>query len=212
MEDKRRKKGEASAQRIINATIDLIAAEGLGKTTMQRIAAQVGATTALVVFHFRNMENLHTAVLEHLGALYEAMWQERVHAPGLSAAQRLSGALDCAQSFMQRHPKGVSVLIAFSGDLKSAQLYRKITLPSDRVYLATGRQLVEEIAREGGYKDIDLDVVSESVNYLIFGSWLWDHVEPKASHAPMLRKCGQLLLEHIFPKHFPVERHAAARR
>src|SRR5260221_3657094 len=143
--DKRREKGEARAQRIINATIDLIAAEGLGRATMQRIATQIGGTSALVVFHFRNMENLYKAVLEHLSALYDAMWQELVEAPRLTAAQRLACALDFAQGFMQRYPKGVSVLIAFSGDRKSLQVYRKIPLPRDRAYLKIRRQPVDEI-------------------------------------------------------------------
>jgi AcrR family transcriptional regulator len=202
--DKRREKGEASSQRIIDAAIDLIAKEGLGNVTMQRIAAQVGVSSALVVFHFRNMENLYKAVLEHLSKLYDDLWQIHVHGHGLTAAQRLFGALDCAQTFMERYPQGVSVLIAFSGDRKSAQIYRKIALPSDQAYQAIGRRLVDEIAREGKYKNVDLDIINESLNYLIYGAWLWDHINPKASRAAMLRKCALLILCEAFPKHFPL--------
>jgi AcrR family transcriptional regulator len=204
--DKRREKGEASSQRIVDAAIDLIANEGLANVTMQRIAAQVGVSSALVVFHFRNMENLYQAVLEHLSELYDALWERNVNAPGLTNAQRLFGAMDCAQTFMQQYPQGVSVLIAFSGDRKSMRIYRKIALPSDHAYLAIGRKLVDLIAEEGGYRNVDLDVVSESLNYLIYGSWLWDHIDNKASRAPMLRKCAMLLLEQAFPKHFPLRR------
>lgn len=202
--DKRRTKGAASSQRMIDAAIDLIAREGLANVTMQRIATEVGGSTALVVFHFRNMENLYQATLEHLGALYDELWQQYVEAPDLSAAQRLSGAVDCAQDFMQRYPEGVSVLIAFSSDRKSVQLYRKVALPGDRACLAIGRKLVDEIVAEGGYKGLDLDAISESINYLIFGSWMWDHVNPKTGRAPNLQTCALLLLERVFPKHFPL--------
>ena len=200
--DKRRARGEESVLRIVNAAIDLIAAEGLGSATMQRIAGEVGATSALVAFHFGNMDNLYRAVLEHINKLYDDLWQKLVQAPGLTAAQRLLGALDCAQTFMQRHPKGVSVLLAFSSDRKSIRLYRKFALPSDRDYLAIGRAQVREIAREGNYQGVDLDIVSESINYLIYGAWLWDHVDPRASRAAAMKTCAMVILQNAFPKHF----------
>ncbi len=50
--DGRRQRGTASAQRIIDATIRLIADEGLGGMTMQRIAQSIGSSNSLVVFHF----------------------------------------------------------------------------------------------------------------------------------------------------------------
>src|SRR6476620_8272089 len=63
--DRRRERGEASVQRIIDATIELIAEEGLASLTMQRIAEHVGSSNALVVFHFRSKENLFRAVLQY---------------------------------------------------------------------------------------------------------------------------------------------------
>ena len=72
--DRRRERGEASVQRIIDATIELIAEEGLASVTMQRIAEHVGSSNALVVFHFRSKENLFRAVLQYLSDQYDELW------------------------------------------------------------------------------------------------------------------------------------------
>ena len=67
--DRRKQRGDASAQRIIDATIDLIAEDGISSVTMQRIAAKVGSSNALVVFPFGSKDNLFAAVLRHLTCL-----------------------------------------------------------------------------------------------------------------------------------------------
>src|SRR4029078_3828765 len=103
--DRRRERGEASVQRIIDATIDLIREEGLASVTMQRIAEQVGSSNALVVFHFRSKENLFRAVLQYLSDQYDELWGTLVRVPGLSPVERLMGAVECAQRFARQHPK-----------------------------------------------------------------------------------------------------------
>lgn len=82
--DRRRERGEASVQRIIDAAIDLIADEGLSSLTMQGIAELAGSSNALVVFHFGNKENLLRAVLQYLRA-FQASSMFR---PGCSSSGR----------------------------------------------------------------------------------------------------------------------------
>ncbi|TIX18086.1 MAG: TetR/AcrR family transcriptional regulator, partial [Mesorhizobium sp.] len=171
--DRRRERGEASVQRIIDATIDLIADEGLASVTMQRIAEQVGSSNALVVFHFRSKENLFRAVLQYLSDRYDELWATLVRAPGLSPVERLLGAVECARGFARQHPKWVSVFVVFSSDRKSMQIYNEIGLPSDLAYTAEARELLIEISRSGGYSGVDIDTLSESLNYLVHGAWYW---------------------------------------
>lgn len=200
--DRRRERGEASVQRIIDATIELIAEEGLAGLTMQRIAEQVGSSNALVVFHFRNKENLFRAVLQYLSDRYDELWATLVRAPGLSPVERLMGALECAQRFARQHPKWVSVLVVFSSDRKSMQLYHEIGLPGDLDYNTESCELIAEIARNGGYRDVDPDTLSESLNYLIHGAWFWDHLYPSEDRSEVLRKTTRMLLHQAFPRHF----------
>ncbi|MER9652966.1 TetR/AcrR family transcriptional regulator [Mesorhizobium sp. M0152] len=204
--DRRRERGEASVQRIIDATIELIAEEGLASVTMQRIAEHVGSSNALVVFHFRSKENLFRAVLQYLSDQYDELWATLVRAPGLSPVERLLGAVDCAQRFARQHPQWVSVFVVFSSDRKSMQIYNEIGLPSDLAYTAEARELLTEIARSGGYTGVDLDTLSESLNYLVHGAWYWDHLNPPGRESNVLRKTMLLLLHQAFPRHFELMR------
>ncbi|WP_246682652.1 TetR/AcrR family transcriptional regulator [Mesorhizobium sp. B3-2-1] len=204
--DRRRERGEASVQRIIDATVELIAEEGLASVTMQRIAEHVGSSNALVVFHFRSKENLFRAVLQYLSNQYDELWVTLVRAPGQSAVERLLGAVGCAQRFARQHPKWVSVFVAFSSDRKSMQIYNEIGLPSDLAYTAEARELLVEISRSGGYAGVDIDTLSESLNYLVHGAWYWDHLNPAGRDTDVLRKTMLLLLHQAFPRHFDLMR------
>ncbi|MET2826996.1 TetR/AcrR family transcriptional regulator [Mesorhizobium shangrilense] len=202
LRDRRRERGEASIQRIIDATIELIAEEGLATVTMQRIAEHVGSSNALVVFHFRSKENLFRAVLQYLSDQYDELWASLVRAPDLSPVQRLMGALECAQRFSRLHPKWVSVFVVFSSDRKSMQIYNEIGMPNDLAYTAEAREFLVEIADIGGYSDVDTDTLAESLNYLVHGAWFWDHLNPPEGRSDVLRKTMLMLLHQAFPRHF----------
>ncbi|TPN21609.1 TetR/AcrR family transcriptional regulator [Mesorhizobium sp. B2-3-3] len=204
--DRRRERGEASVQRIIDATVELIAEEGLASVTMQRIAEHVGSSNALVVFHFGSKENLFRAVLQYLSDQYDELWFNLVRAPGLSPVDRLLGAVECAQRFARQHPKWVSVFVVFSSDRKSMQIYNEIGLPSDLAYTAEARELLIEIARSGGYAGVDINTLSESLNYLVHGASYWDHLNPSGRDTDVLRKTMLLLLHQAFPRHFELMR------
>ena len=61
--DKRRLRGEQSRRLILQAVIDSIALEGLGRFTLDRVAERVGISRGLVVFHFKSKKNLIEEVL-----------------------------------------------------------------------------------------------------------------------------------------------------
>ncbi len=199
--DRRRQRSEASVQRAIDATIDLIADEGLASVTIQRVAEQSGSSNALIVFHFKNKENLLQAVLQYVSDRYDELWNRLVRTAD-GAERKLRGAILCAQQFAHDHPKWVSVFIAFGADRKSLRLYRKVALPSDRLYIAEARKLLAEIAAAGRYDSVDVDVLNEGLNYLIHGAWLWDHLNPRKSKSENLSKMALVLLQQAFPRHF----------
>lgn len=202
--DGRRLRGEVSAQRIIDATIDLIAEIGLAGITMQRIAARVGSSNALVVFHFGSKENLYRVVLQYLSDQYDDMWTAMVRVPDIPPEQRLLGSIDCARHFTRQHPQWVSVWVAFSSDRKTMQLDRQISLPNDLGYAAEARDLIAEVARVGGYANIDAETLSAGLNYLVQGAWFWDNLNPDEVRTDAMRKTALMLLNHVFPHHFPV--------
>lgn len=202
-QDRRHLRGQASAQRIIDTTIRLIAEEGIAGVTMQRIAREIGSSNALVVFHFGSKEKLFRAVLEYLNDQFARLWEETVNTPGLSAAERVIASIDCARHFRNRHPDWVSVWVLFGSDRQTMQLDRLISLPSDRAYLAQSRALLAEVALDGGYGDVDTDTLAEGLNYLVHGAWYWDTFNPDMVRSDALHKTALALLRQAFPRSFP---------
>ncbi|WP_246723488.1 TetR/AcrR family transcriptional regulator [Rhizobium sp. ARZ01] len=201
--DRRHLRGLASAQRIIDTTIRLIAEDGIAGVTMQRIAEQIGSSNALVVFHFGTKEKLYRAVLEYLNDQFARLWQETVLLPEHSAAERIVAAIDCARDFRRQHPDWVTVWVVFSSDRQTGQLDRMISLPSDHAYLAQTREFLAEVARDGGYEGVDVDTLSEGLNYLVQGAWYWDTFNPDRIWSDALHKNAMTLLRQAFPRSFP---------
>ena len=201
-QDRRHLRGQASAQRIIDTTIRLIAEEGIAGVTMQRIAGEIGSSNALVVFHFGSKEKLFRAVLEHLNDQFARLWEETVNKPGLSAAERVVASIDCARHFRNQHPDWVSVWVLFGSDRQTMQLDRMISLPSDQAYLAQSRALLAEVARDGGYAGVDTDTLAEGLNYLVQDAWYWDTFNPDMARSDALHKTAMALLRQAFPNTF----------
>lgn len=204
--DRRHLRGIASAQRIIDTTIRLIAEDGIASLTMQRIAERIGSSNALVVFHFGTKEKLLRAVLEYLNDQFARLWQETVMASGLSAAERVVAAIDCAWHFRGQHPDWVAVWVLFSSDRQTVQLDRMISLPSDRAYVAQVRAFLADVARDGGYVGVDVDTLAEGLNYLVQGAWYWDTFNPERIGSDAVRKNALILLHQAFPQSFPVDK------
>jgi AcrR family transcriptional regulator len=200
--DRRHLRGQASAQRIIDTTIRLIAGEGMAAVTMQRIAGEIGSSNALVVFHFGTKERLFRAALEYLNDQFARLWQETVRRPDFSAAQRILAALDCARHFRSQHPDWVSVWVLFGSDRQTLLLDRQISLPNDRAYLAETRTLLADVAREGGHPDVDTEMLAEGLNYLVQGAWYWDTFNPDQVRSDALQAAAMTLLRNAFPGSF----------
>lgn len=199
--DRRHLRGQASLQRIVDATIAVIAEEGLPGVTMQRIARRIGSSNALVVFHFGNKEHLFRAVIEFLNDQFARHWETHVRAPGLTTPERLVAALDCARSFSRLHPDWVAAWVIFASDRQTMLLDHSISLPSDRAYLDEVRTLLAKLAAAGGHV-VDVDSLAEGLNYLVQGAWYWDTVNFDRPPSDALRKTGLTLLRQAFPQEF----------
>lgn len=200
--DRRHLRGQASLQRIIDATIAVIAEEGLPGVTMQRIAKRIQSSNALVVFHFGNKEQLYRAVLEFLNEQFARHWEAHVRRPGLTTPERLVATLDCARTFSRQHPDWVAAWVIFGSDRQTMVLDSTISLPSDRAYLDEVRAMLVEIAQAGGYHDADVESLAEGLNYMVQGAWYWDTVNVERQPSDALRKTGLALLRQAFPHEF----------
>ncbi len=68
------------------------------------------------MIHFGTKDNLLRAVIQYLNDQFDQMWQTMVNVPGLTPAQRMLGAIDCARHFSRRHPDLVAVWVMVGAD------------------------------------------------------------------------------------------------
>ena len=67
---------ETRRARIAEIALGLIAREGIEATTIRRIAAEVGYSTAVVTYYFKNKQDLLVSVMSLLGELNRARFDE----------------------------------------------------------------------------------------------------------------------------------------
>lgn len=60
-------RGEETRQRILDATLRIIATEGVRAVTQRRVAKEAGASLGLITYYFENTPALITSTLEDLG-------------------------------------------------------------------------------------------------------------------------------------------------
>lgn len=80
--------------RILEATADCIASDGIAALRMAAIAKAAGVSTALLHYHFATKERLFEEVLRHSYESSTVLDQESLRGAGRTPAQRLAAYLD----------------------------------------------------------------------------------------------------------------------
>ena len=202
--DKRREKSSATRQALIEATIRSIATWGLSKTTLTSVSDLSGMSRGLVGFHFKSKGQMLIETLQFLENAYERNWNETVVDVDLDPAKKLLACNDFDLDFALRHPTYLSVWFAFWGEARGNELYREVSLPRDRAYVAYTRGQVEKLIAEGGYQGISAGVVAAAMNALTYGLWLDIHMDPEAFDEEQARGVAHSYLAGLFPRHFQV--------
>ena len=60
-------RGEVTRQRILDATLHVIATEGVRAVTQRRVAKEANASLGLITYYFDNTTTMITSTLEDLG-------------------------------------------------------------------------------------------------------------------------------------------------
>ncbi|EXG81906.1 TetR/AcrR family transcriptional regulator [Cryptosporangium arvum] len=78
-------------QRLIEVTLDVVAARGVAGTTHRRVAAAADVPLGSVTYHFTSLDELLTAAFTHLAETEAALFEARMSAiePGTDARARV---------------------------------------------------------------------------------------------------------------------------
>jgi len=197
--DKRRLRGAESRRLILQAAVDSIAMDGLGSLTLDRVAARVGISRGLVVFHFKSKKNLVEEVLQYLGVQYSGGWYEIVAEKDEDDVSKLLRLIEYDIRFACEHPKYVSAWHAFWGDAKGNQLFHELVVPREEGYTADMASLLEKISDAGGYSKQDLPTITRGLDAMMFGIWIQVHLNPGVEDCSVNTDAVRLFLRKMFP-------------
>jgi TetR/AcrR family transcriptional regulator, transcriptional repressor of bet genes len=193
---------EARKVQLMEATIDCIAARGFADLTLADIAKAAGLSVGIVNFYFRSKDVLLIETLRHLVADYVQQTNENIRNAGTTAAAQIDAMIESDFHRTIANRKRVTVWYAFWGETRWRPEFLKICQQlSDSFHEETKAAFARLIA-EGGYGNIDADLVARGCDAMSDGLWLDMLINPKAVDRDAAKQVVRTYLAGIFPNEF----------
>lgn len=147
---------------LIEATIDCIHRHGLSGTTLARVAELAGLSPGIVAFYFQSKDALLLATLSHIAEEFEDGWRSAAAQTEGGPGRRLHAMVEAIFDARRFDPRRVAVWNAFWGEARARADYMAVCGHRDGAYHRQVLGLCRELAREGGYRELDPDAVGEA--------------------------------------------------
>jgi TetR/AcrR family transcriptional regulator, transcriptional repressor of bet genes len=171
-------KSVTTRRRLIEATIVAIAAGGLHEATLTVVSDISGLSRGLVGYHFKTKNQMLRETLMYLTSEYREGWQAALSDPDASAEMRLLQLIDFDLGRKICSVHRVAVWYAFWGSVVTKRLYREVSLPADRNYIALISQQVKALAREDRIQGLEPGNIAKGYAALVIGLWQQFNVSP----------------------------------
>lgn len=144
MSAEKKTKGEQTREFILNRAIGLVAKEGLGATSFQKIADTCGLTQSAVMHHFKNKDDLVEAMIGQIVARNHELVRRSITIQ-MNAHERLVKHFEGNFKWAKKHREEASVIILlyYYGSFQPSfsKLYRHI--------LSRAKRSIEEYLEAG---------------------------------------------------------------
>ncbi|HET6620987.1 MAG TPA: transcriptional regulator BetI [Dongiaceae bacterium] len=193
---------EARKVQLMEATIDCIAARGFAELTLADVAKAAGLSVGIVNFYFRSKDVLLIETLRHLVAEYIQQTNENIRSAGPSAAAQVEAMIESDFHRAVANRKRVTVWYAFWGETRWRPEFLKICQQLSDSFHHETRQVFARLVAEGGYANVDADLVARGFDAMIDGLWLDMLINPKAVDREAAKQVVRTYLAGIFPNEF----------
>lgn len=132
--------------KLLDATIDIIASEGVAGVTFAKVSGTAGVSRGLCSFHFKNKEHLMLETLRMLYAKTDLAWRSALTEPDVVPEQRLASMIRVLLSPPIADPKALTVLVAYWGVAPHREHYLKFFTEGDLAYEESIEGVMRELA------------------------------------------------------------------
>lgn len=164
---------QITRQKLLDATIDIIADEGLAGVTLAKVAERTGLSRGICNFHFDTKGQLMLEAFRMLYQEHEQAWRRTLSAPGKSPASRLKSLIETLLGAPIADHKKLAVWLAFWGVTPHRQTYLEICESIDREYEAEVEGLLRQLS--GGKETVNgmsLQAIAVTLTSMIDGFWV----------------------------------------
>jgi AcrR family transcriptional regulator len=163
-QDRRRLKGEASRERILDSAIQLFSARGYAATGVHEIARGAGIEKAALYWHFGSKEGLLAAVIDRMDAEFIERIQKRVSLSG-GSDERLDLFVDGLKRLAAE--RGHLVRLYLSVAIERSQISPESRTAMQRIFDRTRGAVAIGFEQALGVKLPDIDLIARlSLAYL----------------------------------------------
>ena len=169
----RAKQKQHTRQKLIEATMAVIASEGFSGVTMAKVAEKAGLSRGIGNFHFQSKEQLLLETLHTLYMEFEDGWRNAVADAGSSPVEQLRDLIKTTLNPPIADFKKVAVWLAYWGEAPSRKKYLEICAAHDREWDGAVenilRQLVDDEFNSHG---MTLAKIAHSLTAMMDGFWV----------------------------------------
>ena len=133
-------------QKLLEATMEIIAAEGLDGVTMAKVAERTGLSRGICNYHFDTKEQLMLEAFRVLYREYQEAWQGALADVTISPERKLARLVETLLNPPIADLKKLAVWLAFWGVTPHRHTYLELCTESDREYEEAVESLLCQLA------------------------------------------------------------------
>lgn len=164
---------QITRQKLLNATVDIIASEGLEGVTLSKVAELTGLSRGICNYHFETKERLMLEALRILYQEHEEIWRKTIFNIEESPEDRLKNLIKVMLTPPIAEHKKLSVWLAFWGVAPNRKTYLEICSTVDREFENEVEALLLQISDgKDMVNGMSLKAISVALVSMIDGFWV----------------------------------------
>lgn len=192
-------------QKIIDATIAVINAQGIAGTTIARVVELAEVSMGLVNLHFDSKERLLEAVLRDMAGRYEAHWRQALAAAPDNTRARIRALVLADLDAAVLNLETLGVWYAFRAQARTNPVFVSLVGNRDREQSAQYAKLFAQLNRESGLQHPP-ETVTKGVIAMLEGIWADFFLDPRDFDRARAVEMLSLYLESLYPGGFELQK------
>ena len=164
---------QQTRQRLLEATMEVIALEGLSDVTMAKVAEQAGLSRGIGNFHFQSKEQLLLETLRSIYQEFDKSWRNIVADDVRLPAEKLKAIVEIILRPPIASKRKLAVWLAFWGEAPSRKTYLEICAAHDLEWDAAVADIIQKMAGDNSnFRGMSLEKIAQSLTAMMDGFWV----------------------------------------